>query len=161
MGARAGKSGHVRSRPENRTEERATVSLVRRFDASPSRLFQAWVDPRKARAWMPLLVPGAEIVRTDINARAGRPFKIVVLQSGREVSHAGEYVEVARARRIVFTWVVPGVSKETTLVSIDFHPAWNGTELTLKHERVLPSDAARAEETWGRILDAIAALLRG
>jgi uncharacterized protein YndB with AHSA1/START domain len=150
----------VSSQPDLSPESRAIVRLVRRFDASPSRLFQAWIDGRKARAWIPLLVPDSELVRLDINARPGRGFKLVVRRGGEEVSHSGEYIEVTRARRLAFTWVIPGVSKETTLVNVELQPVWNGTELTLRHERVLPADAARAEETWGRVLDAITELLR-
>jgi uncharacterized protein YndB with AHSA1/START domain len=149
----------VCSFPPAPAEQRATVRVVRRFDAPPLRVFQVWLDPRKARAWMAALVPDAEIVRVDINPRVGRAFKIVVRESGGEILHVGEFVEVARSRRLVFTWVVPGVSKETTLVSLDIRAAWGGTELTLTHERVLPTDAARAEATWERVFDSVVTLL--
>jgi uncharacterized protein YndB with AHSA1/START domain len=139
-------------------EERAIVRLIRRFSASPSRVFQAWIDPAKAQRWM-AAPPGDEVVRADINPRVGRGFALVVRREGEEVSHSGEYLELVKPRRLVFTWVVPAVSKETTLVSIDLQPVWSGTELTLKHERVLPADSSRTEARWSGVLDAIATML--
>jgi uncharacterized protein YndB with AHSA1/START domain len=141
------------------TEERATVRLTRRFGAAPTSVFRAWTEPRKAQIWIAPPASGDETVSVDINARVGRPFALVVRRGGEEVRHAGEYLEVVKPRRLVFTWVVPAVSKETTLVSIDLQPVWSGTNLTLTHERVLPVDRGRTEARWSGILDAIATLL--
>lgn len=141
------------------TEERAIVRVRRRFGASPARVFQAWTDPGKAQSWIAPPASGDELVRVDIKARVGRGFTLVVRRGGEEVSHSGEYLELVKPRRLVFTWVVPAISKETTLVSIELHPVWSGTELSLKHERVLPADRGPTEARWNGVLDAIAAML--
>ena len=141
-------------------EERSIVRVSRRFGAAPSRVFQAWTDPSKAQTWMAPPASGDEIVRVDIDPRVGRPFTLVVRRGGEEVRHSGEYLEVVKPRRLVFTWVVLAISKETTLVSIDLRPVWSGTDLTLKHERVLPADRGCTEARWSGTLDAIATLLR-
>lgn len=141
------------------TEERATVRLTRHFDFPPARVFQAWTDPAKVRAWIASPESGDVLVRVDLNPRVGRGFALVVRRAGEEVCHSGEYIEVVKPRRLVFTWVVPAVSKETTLVSIDLQAVWSGTDLTLKHERVLPADRTRTEARWAGILDTIGSLL--
>jgi hypothetical protein len=64
-----------------------------------------------------------------------------------------------KPRRLVFTWIVPAVSKETTLPSIELRPVWSGTNLTVKHECVLPTDRGRTEARWSGILDAIGTML--
>ena len=142
-------------------ESRATVLVRRRFDASPKRVFDAWVDPAKVQKWIGAQALGDEAVRVDLRARVGQSFLLIVRRAGEEIAHSGEYIEVVPARRLVFTWVVPAVSKETTLVSIDLAPipsVWGGTDLVLKHERVLPADAVQTEARWGGVLDAIAAI---
>ncbi len=108
---------------------------------------------------MGALVLGEPIDRVEVNARVGRGFKIVVRRDPDEVTYAGEYVDLERPRRLVFTWVIPGGSKETTLVTVALQSVWSGVELTLKHERVLPEDAARVEQSWGEALDALAAIV--
>ena len=141
-------------------EERATVNLTRSFGAPPDRVFQTWVDPKKAQRWIARPHLGEEVVRADIKARVGRTFSLVVRRDGDEIRHSGEYIEVVRPRRLVFTWVVPNVSKETTLVSIDLSPAWGGaTDLALKHERILPAERSRTEARWAGILDVIATMV--
>jgi uncharacterized protein YndB with AHSA1/START domain len=141
------------------TEERTTVRLTRRFDRPPARVFQAWTDPAKVQAWAASPDSGEALVRVELNPRVGRSFALVVRRAGEEVRHSGEYIEVVKPRRLVFTWVVAAVSKETTLVSIDLQAVWSGTDLTLKHERVLPAERTRTEARWAGILDTIASLV--
>jgi uncharacterized protein YndB with AHSA1/START domain len=135
------------------TEPHATVRVTRRFNASPERVFDAWLDPDKVRRWM---APGSEeVVRVDVDPRVGGVFAFVVRRQGEEIPHVGEYLEVARPRRLVFTWGVPRYSKETTLVRIDIAPAGTGTELTLTHERVPEGYETRTEAGWTAILAAL------
>jgi uncharacterized protein YndB with AHSA1/START domain len=141
------------------TEERATVRLTRHFDRPAARVFQAWTDPAQVQAWIASPESGDTLVRVDLNPRVGRSFALVVRRDGEEVRNEGEYIEVVKPRRLVFTWVVPVISKETTLVSIDLQSVWSGTDLTLKHERVLPADRIRTEARWAAILDTIASLV--
>ena len=144
-------------------ESRATVLVQRRFDAPPGRVFDAWVDPMKVQKWIAAPSLDDVEVRVDLKARVGRPFRIIVRREGEEISHSGEYLELVRARRLVFTWVVPVVSKETTLVTIDLSPVpslWGGTDLALRHERVLPTETGRTEARWQSILDAIATIVQ-
>jgi uncharacterized protein YndB with AHSA1/START domain len=144
------------------SESRATVRVQRRFDASPRNVFDAWVDPSKVRRWLAAPNVGDEAVRVDLKAKVGHAFHLVVRRGGEEVSHTGEYIEVVPARRLVFTWVIPAVSKETTLVSVDLTPSpgiSGGTHLLLKHERVLPAESVGTEARWSGILEAIASIV--
>jgi uncharacterized protein YndB with AHSA1/START domain len=138
---------------------RTSVQIQRRFAAHPKRVFDAWVEPAIVRKWFPAVHPGGqEVVRIDWRGRKGVAFNVVVRRGAGEVEHAGEFLEVVPARRLVFTWVVPAVSKETMLVSVDLAPApgaWGGTDLTLKHERVVVADVESVETRWQAALDAI------
>jgi uncharacterized protein YndB with AHSA1/START domain len=136
----------------------AVVKVVRKFDASPERVFDAWLDPEKVRVWM--LAPGAgEVLRVQLEARVGGKFSFLVRRQDGDVDHVGEYLELDRPRRLAFTWAVPKYSSEVTRVSLDFAPAGSGTELTLVHEGVLEEYRGQTAEGWGMILGAIDAAL--
>lgn len=133
-----------------------TIQVNRRFDIPAERVFDAWIDPTKVREWM--MAPGAsEITRMEIDARVGGKFCFVVRRQREEIEHVGEYLELVRPRRLVFTWSVPRYSKDASIVNLDFATVATGTDLTLTHERVLEEYGERTEHGWNTILDVIAA----
>jgi len=67
----------------------------------------------------------SQMVRVEIDARAGGSFLFVDRRDGEDVEHAGEYI------------------KESTRVSIDIVPEGTGRRLTLTHKKVLPDYASR------------------
>ena len=137
----------------------AVLRVSRRFAASAERVFDAWIDPRKARRWL-FSTPAGEIVRAETDPRVGGTFVFVDRRdsdTGKEdIEHVGEYLEVDRPRRLVFTFAVPRYSKEFTIVTVDIVPAGTGCELTLTHERVLPEWASKTEEGWTTLLGRLA-----
>jgi uncharacterized protein YndB with AHSA1/START domain len=135
-----------------------TIRMTRRFDASIERVFDAWLDPQKVGTWL-FATPTGQIVRVEIDARVGGSFVITRREGNDDIEHVGNYLELDRPRRLVFTFVVPKFSKEITRVSIDLKPLPKGCELTLTHEGVLPEWLDRATEGWGGILTALAAAL--
>lgn len=135
-----------------------TVNVSRRFTASPERVFDAWLDPAKARHFL-FATPTGEVVRADIDARVGGRFLIVDRRDGEDVAHEGEYLEIDRPRRLRFTFGVPKYSKDYSRVSIDIEPVAGGCELTLTHEGVLSEYADKTPEGWSSIFDGLAMLL--
>ena len=67
----------------------------------------------------------------------------------RDIDHVGEYLEIERPTRLVFTFAVPKYSPESTRVSIDIVPAGTGCKLTLTHEGVLPEWVSRTRGGLG------------
>jgi uncharacterized protein YndB with AHSA1/START domain len=134
------------------------VCVTRRFNASPERVFDAWLDPDRAGKWL-FAAPTGEMVRAEIDARVGGSFVFVDRREGEDVEHNGEYLEIDRPRRLVFTFCVPKYSKETTRVLIDIVPCEGGCELTLTHENVPPAYASQGEAGWTMILEGLAETL--
>src|SRR5437870_1551281 len=83
-----------------------TVTVKRRFDAAPERVFDAWLSPDMIRKWIFGSPDDEEVVRIAVDARVGGSFSIVLRRKGAEVDHAGEYLEIDRPRRLVFTFGV-------------------------------------------------------
>jgi uncharacterized protein YndB with AHSA1/START domain len=82
------------------------VQVSRRFSASAERVFDAWLDVERARRWLFATASG-EIVRAELDPRVGGRFVLVDRREGEDVEHVGEYVEIERPRRLVFTFGIP------------------------------------------------------
>lgn len=138
-------------------ESPTRVSVTRVLNVPPQRALDAWLDPETIRRWM---FPGDEIVRVAVDARVGGSFSFVVRRNGTEIDHVGEYLELDRPRRLVFTW---GVKDEegSDRVVVDLVAQGTGCELTLTHD--LHPDwaefADRVQAAWSKMLDSLAATL--
>jgi len=134
------------------------LCVTRRFDVSPERVFDAWLDPNKAGKWL-FATPTGQMVRVEIAARVGGAFNFTDRRDGEDVEHVGTYLEIDRPHRLVFTFAVPKYSKQITRVTIDIKPLSTGCELTLTHDNVLAEWFDQTRGGWGKILDALAANL--
>ena len=99
------------------------------------------------------------MVWAEIDARIGGSFVFVDRRGGKDVEHVGEYLEIDRPPRLVFTIRVPKFSTVSTHVTIDIVPLESGCVLTLTHEGVLPDYQNRAEAGWSKILGTLATAL--
>jgi uncharacterized protein YndB with AHSA1/START domain len=123
----------------------ATVVVRRTIAASAEELFDAWLDPTALSVWMR---PNA--IRTTwakLDARVGGRYEISMQSDTTEFPHSGEYLVIDRPRRLVFTWLSRGTEGKETLVTVDFLPVDQRTEVVVTHER-LP-DAALESHTNG------------
>jgi uncharacterized protein YndB with AHSA1/START domain len=139
-------------------ESFVTVQVSRRFEASAERVFDAWLDPERASKWL-FAAPNGRMVRVEIDARVGGKFNFTDRRDGEDVEHVGEYIEIDRPRRLVFTFAVPKYSTVVTRVTIDIVPLASGCELTLTHDGVLPEYVEGGKAGWTMILDGLAATL--
>lgn len=133
----------------------ATVRVTRRFGASAERVFDAWLDPEKAGKWLFATASG-QMMRAEIDARVGGSFCFVDRRGSEDVVHRGEYLEIDRPRRLVFTFFVETHSADISRVIVEIAPLEAGCELTLTHEKVPHDYASRTQAGWGRILDGLA-----
>jgi uncharacterized protein YndB with AHSA1/START domain len=136
------------------------VRVTRRFTAPPERVFDAWLDARTAGRWL-FATPGGQMVRAEADPRVGGRFTFTDRRDGEEVEHTGEYLEIDRPRRLVFTFGIPASSPDFDRVTVEIVPLETGCELTLTHE-MKPEwgeYAGRAEAGWAGILDGLAASL--
>jgi uncharacterized protein YndB with AHSA1/START domain len=157
-----------RERPESfkvqrmPTPQPAYARVTQRFDASPERVFDAWLDPGILGTWMfGPNVREEEIVRLTVDPRVGGAFSFLVRRQGIEIDHVGEYLELVRPHRLAFTWGIRENLPETSHIRIDIRPLDIGCELILVHE-LHPKWADYADRTqagWTKMLVALAAVL--
>ena len=96
----------------------------------------------------------------EIDAKVGGRFVIVDRRDVGDVEHTGEYLEIDRPKRLVFTFMVPMYSTDSTRVSIEIVPlSASSCELTLTHEGVYSDYASRTQDGWGKIFDGLQSAL--
>jgi uncharacterized protein YndB with AHSA1/START domain len=134
------------------------VEVTHRFSAAADRVFDAWLDPDTARRWL-FATPNGLIVECRIEPWVGGRFTIVDRRDGEDVAHVGEYLEIDRPRRLVFSFAVPKYSGETSRVRIDIEKVADGCALRLTNEAVPPEFVDRTREGWGDLLCRLEAVL--
>ena len=104
------------------------LTVRRVIKASPERVFEAWTTPAMLQAWYGLddswTTPLAEV-----DLRVGGRYRITLTPpDGASFDEAGEYLEVDRPRRLVYTCDSTGWEGRQT-VTVDFVPHADGTEV--------------------------------
>src|SRR5262245_2643846 len=132
-------------------ERRATVWVTRKFDASPERVFDAWLDPAVAGTWL-FATASRPMTRVTIDARVGGAFFFADRYDDEPIEHNGVYIEIERPWRLVFTLSTNDESSSRTRVTAEILPRGDGCELTLAHENVAPDQLSRTENRWTGML---------
>ncbi|MHA1536426.1 MAG: SRPBCC family protein [Alphaproteobacteria bacterium] len=135
------------------------VRITKLLPASPEQVFDAWTDPESLAKWF---LPGpVKVGPVEVDLRIGGRYRIVVVVGEAEREHWGEYLEIERPDRLVFTWFSDNTGGGETLVTIEFKAHGSGTtgartELILTHEQLPDRQAAMQHEAgWTNILDAL------
>ena len=137
----------------------ASVRVSRQFSAVPERVFDAWLNADEARTFLFACRLG-NAVRSEIDPRVGGGFKIVCHQDGEDVEYSGEYLEIDRPNRLVFSLFVEKYAQRDDRVIVELAPVAEQSLLVLTHELSLPNPAERSriQRGWAIVLDRLGAL---
>jgi uncharacterized protein YndB with AHSA1/START domain len=125
-----------------------SLTLKRRYNAPPARVFSAWTDPEKMKRWMG---PGKiTTILAESDARVGGRYRIVMHnpETGAEFDVRGVFREVIANEKLVYTWGGTPSPERETLVTVTFKKDGDGTLLTLTHEQ-FADEAARDSHNQG------------
>jgi len=129
-----------------------SVVVTHRYAASAERVFDAFLDVKVARRFL-FATPGGEMIIAEIDPREGGRFEFTERRPEMgDVRHVGEYLEIDRPRRLVFSFGVPQLDPRMTTVTIEIRREGNGCELTLTHQGVPGEYLERNRDGWSRIL---------
>ena len=95
-----------------------------------------------------------------LDVRVGGSFRIVMKAKAKDHVHTGTYLVVEPPSKLVFTWSEVDSPSATTLVTVEFLPHGDESELVIMHEKFSKPDVAkRYEGGWGTIADKFAGYL--
>jgi uncharacterized protein YndB with AHSA1/START domain len=134
------------------TIAKPSLTLKRRYNAPPAKVFAAWIDPEKLARWFgPEGVTG---VQADVDLRVGGRYDIKARTPTEEHKVGGVYREIVPNEKLVFTWAWQSTPDRQSVVTVVFKPDGDGTLLTLTHEQFFDEDARdRHQHGWTGALD--------
>jgi len=141
------------------TVTKPSLTLKRRFNAPPEKVFSAWTQAEKIKRWFG---PGqAGVLRAECDPRVGGRYRIVMRSpSGEEHDVSGVFREVVPNEKLVYTWAWRTMPERESMVTVEFKRDGSETVLTLTHAQFADEDARdRHRQGWNGALDKLAAFL--
>ena len=134
------------------------VRVSRRYDFPPERVFDAWIDPKIAGRWL-FTSPTSETNDTKMDAKVGGKWSITDRRDGVDYTAIGEYLEIDRPRRLVFSFGMPQFSPESCTVTVEIVRDGNGCILNLTQEPTPEETEAGLIDGWNQMFENLAAIL--
>jgi uncharacterized protein YndB with AHSA1/START domain len=132
---------------DGKLKEKPSLSLSRRFNSPPEKVWRAWTDPEALKHWFG---PDAgKVSLAEIDVRVGGRFHVVFGSlDGEQHDVSGVYREVQPDRKLVFTWAWKSTPERVSLVTLTFWPSGSGTDFNMLHEQFFDV-AARDRHQYG------------
>jgi uncharacterized protein YndB with AHSA1/START domain len=146
-----------------RNIEKPLLALAREYAAPPERVWQAWTDAKTLKQWW-VPAPSDRVSVAELDVRVGGRFRICFGgAAGNDHECAGTYQEVVKPKKLAFTWSWPRTTPErVSLVTIEFKPKGQGTQLVFRHEQFFDEKARNDHQRgWSALLEGLDTFLKG
>jgi uncharacterized protein YndB with AHSA1/START domain len=141
--------------PSPRADVKPSLTLKRRLNAPPAKVYGAWTEPEKIAHWFgpSQTVPGS--VRAELDVRVGGRFRVSFkTEDGEHHEVGGVYREVVPNEKLVFSWAWHTTPERESLVTVLTKNDGDGTLLTLTHEQFFDQAARDGhKQGWTGTLD--------
>lgn len=137
-----------------------TVRVERTFEAPAEAVFDAWTNPEVLRRWWKANPAWSE-PSAEIDLRVGGGYRLSMHDPDAGEVHTvfGEYREIARPERLVYSWTWEGTGPyagHESLVAVTFNADDGGarTTVVIEHTGLLDQTSCDAHERgWNGVLD--------
>jgi uncharacterized protein YndB with AHSA1/START domain len=135
--------------------DKPSLTLQRRINASPEKIYRAWTDPAQIVKWMH--PNGNTVIHAEMDVRVGGRFRLVMrTPEGEEHDVSGTFREVVPPEKLVYSWAWRSTPERESLVTFTLQPEGEHTLLTLRHEQFFDETARDNHEGgWNQILDGL------
>jgi uncharacterized protein YndB with AHSA1/START domain len=136
-----------------------SLTIKRRFNAAPEKVFAAWTDPEKVKRWMG---PGeVKVLSVECDLRSGGRYRwLMQAPDGEQHDVSGVYRELIPNEKLVFTWAWKSTPERESLITLTFKPDGAGTIMTLLHEQFFDEAARdRHQQGWNGAMEKLATYL--
>jgi uncharacterized protein YndB with AHSA1/START domain len=129
-----------------------SLTIKRRFNAAPEKVFAAWTEPEKVKRWMGPGEVKLSLAECDVRT-GGRYHWVMQAPNGETHDVSGVYREVIPNEKLVFSWAWKSTPERESLVTLTFKRDGDGTLMTLTHEQFFDEDARdRHQYGWNGAL---------
>lgn len=141
-----------------------TLVMVRRFAATPDKVFSAWTEAGELARWMG--PAGFSVPESTTDPREGGSYRLT-MRSPAKTEHTvtGTYCEMKPGERLVMTWAWEdgkGSHGPVTCVTVELRKAGKATEMRLHHALFEEkTERNHHKEGWQSSFDQLASYLRG
>jgi uncharacterized protein YndB with AHSA1/START domain len=135
------------------------ITITRVFEAPRERVWEEWTEPERFADWFG--GTHADVPSISMDVRPGGRLQATMLAGRREIEWEGEYREVVRPQRLVFTISDRPGDDVYELVTVDLVDLGDGrTEMRFEQRGHLPPEQYEATKRgWGTFFDRLAARL--
>jgi uncharacterized protein YndB with AHSA1/START domain len=130
------------------------LRLERTIDASVEEAFDAWTNPEVLRRWWAANPTWVTPV-VEVDLRVGGHYRLSMEDPATGTTHtvSGEYREVRRPERLVYSWCWEGSDgqpeEHTSTVTVEFLSEGERTTIVLEHTNLASSESRdRHREGW-------------
>jgi len=124
-----------------------SLTIKRRFKATPAQVYQAWIDPAQLAQWMG--GPEVTTVKAEADVRVGGRYHVHMTTATDEHNVDGVYREVRPNEKLVFTWAWRSTPERESLVTVHLKADGDHTIMTFTHEQFFDEAARdRHEHGW-------------
>ena len=113
-----------------------TLSVSKTINAPIEKVFDAWLDPEMLTKFI-LPMPGMPEPEVENVPEQGGSFTIVMHVGENKVPHTGEYLEVSRPNKLVFSWASPFTTDGSTVTIVFSELDHSTTNVELTHVRIM------------------------
>jgi uncharacterized protein YndB with AHSA1/START domain len=131
------------------------LTMTRRFEASPERVYDAWTDPQFASLWL-FTGPTSEAHTCEMDVRPGGRWTITDTRGGTIYSGGGEFLEADRPRKVSLTFGMPQFSPEFDLITVTFEPDGDGCIMRFRQEGIAQMAKGPSESGWTPMFQGLA-----
>lgn len=118
-----------------------TLTMTRVFEVAPERVFDAWLNPEMMRKWFFTLESTNKVAQN--NPQVGGTWEIIDHREGKDYRAIGEYLEIDRPNKLVFTFRMPQFSETEDTITVELKEIQNGCEMIFSQHIIVPH-----EENW-------------
>jgi uncharacterized protein YndB with AHSA1/START domain len=136
------------------------LQLRRTFDAPPERVFRAWTEAEAMMQWQAPF--DSRVTLLEVDVRVGGRYRVHMEgKDGTQYRLTGEYREVVKPGRLVYTWHwETDPAEKESLVTVEFRDLGGRTELTLTHSGFAnESERSGHDAGWQSCMEKVAALI--
>jgi uncharacterized protein YndB with AHSA1/START domain/predicted enzyme related to lactoylglutathione lyase len=128
--------------------ETISVTIKRHFEASPERVYDAWVKPEIASKW---LFAGKTSTAADylLDVKLGGEYRITRHgDEGKKYVAVGKYEVLDRPRKLVFTFAMPQFAVDVGKVEVEITPDGDGSLVTFTQHGDRPGYEKSTRHGW-------------